>query len=306
MRKFYRCVLAIVLLCSCASVAAYAWTPSYSFYCEVRKDSIPNGTKYIDMLIPIAEKDKYYVSCNYDNSKLFNIPKDSEIVSYNDGGYKSYTFHISDAYSLMQPEVTYNFQISEEDYNAHKELLKPYDDHREIYFDSEKNEQRYVSDGGFIHYNTSVYLESKEYTEFWKVFSKVKPHNLSQTEASVDFNRDFFVKNHNFNYARRSVKCDYEYCRSTYKRVKFAYIDESGHILGVSNAISVYEKNIADPLLQLQLSGLTLTNHFEYSPQAESFRSFLLGSGVLFCGGIIIILVKVINARKKKKSRYPI
>jgi hypothetical protein len=295
MRKFCCCFFALLFLCTCASVPVYAWTPSRSFNCEVRKDNIPNGTKYIDMLIPIAEKDKYYVLCNSDNGKRFNIPKNSEIISYNHGGYRSYTFHVSDAYSLMQPEVTYNFQVSEEDYNAHEVLLKPYDDRRQSYLDGEKNEQKYVWDGGFINYNISLYLGSKEYTDFWKLFSQVKMHNFWQVEASVDFNNE-----------KGSVKCDYEYCRSTYKTVKFAYIDESGHILGVSNAVSVYEKTISNtpPVLQLQLSGLTLTSHFEYSPQYESFRKFLLGIGGLFCGGIIVILVKVINVRKKKKSPY--
>jgi hypothetical protein len=30
-------------------------------------------------------------------------------IYYNDGGYKSYTFHVSDAYSLMQPEASVDF-----------------------------------------------------------------------------------------------------------------------------------------------------------------------------------------------------
>jgi len=305
MRKFCYCFLIIVLFFSCASVTAYAWRPSYSFNCEVKIDKIPNGTKYIDMLMPISENDKYYVSCNSDNCKVFSIPEKSEIVSYNTEGYRSYTFHISDAYSLMQPEVAYRFNISEKDYNTYKELLKPYDDKREFYSDSKTNERKYVWEDGFMHYNILLYLKSQEYTDYMKSFSQVKQQNLYESKATVDFNTNFFINNHNYYSEDRSAKCDYEYCRSTYKKVKFAYIDENGHILGVSNEVSVYEKSFSTPQLQLQLSGLTLTNSFRYSPQYTTFRELLLGIGVLLCGGLVVILVKVINRRNTKRGRNP-
>ena len=125
-RKLFIFTILVLLVSTFPTFTVYASAWEKTFHLTIEKEKIPSGTKFIDMLLPINENDKYYVPYSVDNLNQFNIAKESEIVSYNKDGYRSYTFHISDSNSQMRPEVMYYFNITEDEYNTHKELLSPF------------------------------------------------------------------------------------------------------------------------------------------------------------------------------------
>lgn len=82
---------------------------SYSYLCDIDIGKIPEGAVYIDMLMPLQPGDETYTAYNAGNGEKNKIPSDSEIVQYNEGGYRSYTFHIKSARSRIKP-----FQFEED------------------------------------------------------------------------------------------------------------------------------------------------------------------------------------------------
>ena len=70
---------------------------SYIFYLK----ELPQGTAYVDLLIPFEENDEMYSTLNANNLPA-SFSRDSQIVTYCRGGYRSYTFHYKDAESSME------------------------------------------------------------------------------------------------------------------------------------------------------------------------------------------------------------
>lgn len=293
-RKLFIITILVLLLSTFTTFTVYAWAWEETFRLRIEKEKIPSGTKFIDMLLPINENDKYYVPYNLDNLNEFYIAKESEIVSYNKDGYRSYTFHISDSNSQMRPEVTYYFNITEDEYNTYKELLSPFVSSIET--DAEGN-----FFNGVARCNVPIFLYSDEYNNFWNVISNIKTKDFQEYSPTVDFNNDYIYKYHSYYSKPRNATCDYEYCCSTYKKVKFAYIDGSGNILGVSNVAPIYKRSISTPGLSLSLSGLKLSSDFSYGPPL-GFLMYLFPFFVI-CISIVILIVVISVIREYRKAR---
>ena len=100
MRKMF--FIIIVCLSLVSSVAARS-EPSCSFLCDIDVSEIPQGAIYVDMLFPLEETHERYCEYNQDAGEKNGILQDSEIVRYEKGGFKSYTFHIQGSRSEMKP-----------------------------------------------------------------------------------------------------------------------------------------------------------------------------------------------------------
>ena len=188
--KLFIFTILVLLVSTFPTFTAYAWAPNNSFYLTIEKEKIPSGTKFIDMLLPINENDKYYVPYSVNNLSQFNIAKESEIVTYNKDGYRSYTFHISDSNSQMQPQVLYYFNITEDEYNTHKELLSPF-------ISSIETAANGDFFNGLARCNVPIYLYSDEYNNFWNVISNIKTNDFQEYSPTVNFNDYSYYNNHN-------------------------------------------------------------------------------------------------------------
>lgn len=295
-RKLFIFTILVLLLSIFTTFTVYAWAPNKDFNLTIEKEKVPSGTKYIDMLLPINENDKYYVPYNVDNLKQFNIAKESEIVTYFKDGYRSYTFHISDSYSQMLPEVIYNFHLTMDEYNTHKELLSPFD----TWIDTAANGD-FIN--GLAYYHVPIYLYSDEYNNFWNVFSNIKTNDFQEYSPTVNFNNYSYYNNRNEYIGPRNASCNYEYCCLTYKKVKFAYIDGSGNILGVSNVAPIYKRSISTPGLSLSLSGLKLSSDFSYGPPIWIVIPVLFLFVISVSIGTLIIVISVIRERRKARKK---
>lgn len=96
----------ILLICfSLAfSVTVAAFEPMWDFRVNLDAEKMPEGTVYVELLMPISESDECYVDFNEKNGEKYNISSDSEIARLNSDGFISYTFHVLDAVSEMAPQ----------------------------------------------------------------------------------------------------------------------------------------------------------------------------------------------------------
>ena len=114
MKRLFVAILACVIL----TMSAFARPLSYRFACEVEADKMPQGTVYVDMLIPLSEEDSEYSFFNKENGEKYGIEEDSEIATYNRDGFLSYTFRKKSARAKIKP-----FIIREDLVNPYIEFL---------------------------------------------------------------------------------------------------------------------------------------------------------------------------------------
>lgn len=84
--------------------SVYAYQPPLSLEVNINRNEIPQGTAYMDLLIPIHNNDENFVQqkdnidivFNIFDSSLLDIQSTSEIALYNNG-YYSYLFHFKDS-----------------------------------------------------------------------------------------------------------------------------------------------------------------------------------------------------------------
>ncbi len=93
----------VILACMLLTVPAFARALITSFYCDINVEKMPKETVYIDMLIPLSEKDAEFSAFNDDNGEKYGISKESEISTYNQDGFSSYTFHKEGAKAEIKP-----------------------------------------------------------------------------------------------------------------------------------------------------------------------------------------------------------
>lgn len=277
-KKFFKTFAVAVILIFLFTISASAWMPEKSFYCNIESENIPDGTAYIDLLLPIKEKDECYVEYNAKNGEKFNISKDSEIVKYNQDGYKSYTFHVLDADSKMSLRYVFTFTALDEDYEMYKEYLEffsPYCDKyafgRNYCIDTEYD--------GDIMQNIQIL---KDKTNI----------NIYSSRIYTEYNEGY----------ERETEYDFDYMRIKYKYAKMAYLDADGNILGVSNKVRINQHKRTGVHLDLNLSGLELTEDASTGPPV--YLIFVIPMVLLFffvCGIIIGITIFIIERKKRKK-----
>lgn len=252
----------------------FAQEPNYHFKVWVSREEAPLGTAYVDMLLPISENDECYIDFNESNGEKFGISPESEIVKYNEDGFMSYTFHISDALCQMQP--SYNFSPGE--FRLTEEL---------------KN--KLSSYGRFsirAYWNTQADLDlqnSIEYiTEMYKLVNKeVSYPSYVYFVGLVDDDQKCVGAN---------LEYDYAYIAEKYKTAKFAYLDAEGNVLSVTESTTIWKRNLYN--LYVHLSGESATTEFD-----DGMPMWLLPFLVLFFPSLIIVVWVVEKIQKKRSEK---
>ncbi len=104
MKKKFSAFMIFVCIFLLFSVTVAAFETMWDFRVDLDAEKMPNGTVYVELLLPISESDECYVVFNEANGEKYNISADSEIAKLNSDGFVSYTFHVSDAVSEMAPQ----------------------------------------------------------------------------------------------------------------------------------------------------------------------------------------------------------
>lgn len=286
MKKFARlfvCICAIGLIFSSLSVSA--WMPDDWFYVSIDEQSIPEDTAYIDFLMPIPTEDEAYVDFNEANGELYGISQDSEIVTYCEDGFVSYTFHVSDAYSILEPYYIAELVLVNELYNENKDLFEELD-------------SQYDEFGERLTVTVKLGSDTEE-----------KLRNIAESlQIKVDFYHDSTLTteyNHHFDingvYVSRNEKFDYEYCKENFKFAKMAYLDRDGKIIAVSNKVRVDPFKIGAVQLHLELSGESFTSDPTTGPPIFLFFIahiiFVLAAAVIL---IWLVIRRLVHCSRKK------
>ena len=266
--RLFVCICAIGLIFSSLSVSA--WMPDRWFYVSIDEQSIPENTAYIDFLMPIPTEDEAYVDFNEANGELYGISQDSEIATYCEDGFVSYTFHISDAYSILEPYYVTTFTLANELYNENKDLFEgldfQYDDWTED-----------------AHITVKLGSDTEE-----------RLRNIAETlQIEVDFYHDStLTTEYNINgvYVSRNEKFDYEYCKENFKFAKMAYLDHDGKIIAVSNKVRVNPFKIGAVQHNFELSGESFTSDPTTGPPIYLLPLFII-IPILFFGGLLFLLI---------------
>lgn len=279
--KRFLIVLFMILFLFSTCFTAGAWTPDYKFNCTISPQGIPDGTVYIDLLLPISEKDECYTEFNEENGKQYSISSDSEIAKYNQDGYMSYTFHVSDAYSEMAPFYIYSFTLEADIYNRYHEKLGVLEKYRST--DLEGRSSYYIKtiDGSPLQQELDRIAETDAF-KYWNTYYK--------EEKYTEYNPDFIDGE------IRKSEYDFNYCCKKYSRAKMAYLNEKGDIIAVSSKarIKPYKR------LNLSLSGEAFTSDIQSGPPI--FLLIIFEIAVLITA-LIILIIFIIRTLIKRHQR---
>lgn len=265
--------LLISLIFSCLTVSA--WEGDSKFQVSVDNTTIPDGTAYIDLLMPISSGDGGYISYNESNGEKYEISKDSEIVNYCDDGYMSYTFHIADADSDIQPHYTVEFTIADTTYEQNKELLKEFD--RECY-----------ELHGEYHYEIAVTIGNEKEQRVNDIKNKLNIE-AKNCNLRVEFNES----------VGRESEYDFDYCRQKYKYAKMAYLDKDGNVLLVSEKAKIKSFANQTAKLQLKLSGKEFASDIS---TGSGFSGVILVIYMFVLPFVILMIIVVVVSNKKVKK----
>ncbi len=100
MRKI---LFAIIICLSLILFASARSEPSYSFLCDINISEIPEEAIYVDMLFPLEKTHARYCEYNEAAGEKNGISHNSDLVGYENGGFRSYTFHIQGSHSEIEP-----------------------------------------------------------------------------------------------------------------------------------------------------------------------------------------------------------
>lgn len=299
MKKIICFITAVFWLVSIFSFSTFAYIPQEWFTCDINDINIPEGTKYIDMLLPVETNDEAYTEFNSKNGEKYGIDEKSEIVRYCEDDYRSYTFHIKGAVSDLKPQLSYHFYLEEKEYKKCSELIKLLEPN-----DFEKDEwDCYSIDGHF-------YLEDDKKPIFEKINNvlKIKGDQETfyttyesyyyETEETVADDGSVIVAE-TYDYSENIY--DYAYCCETFKKAKMAYLDVDGNVLTVSNSVDIYEYTWSDIRVDLTLDGTKLTSVVESGPPYWIMAAFVYSPFVIVPIILILIVVNVCFASAKNK-----
>ena len=138
MRRFFSLLLCCIIFCLLFSPRAYAWGKNWAAVFSITAYDSPLGAKYIDLLVPMEESDSEYCVFNEKNGAAFGITPESEIVSLDLDGYRSYTFHNVNAGSDIKPPTLSFFQSEDpsvQDWGRYYDCCRTYRSARLAYLD---------------------------------------------------------------------------------------------------------------------------------------------------------------------------
>lgn len=184
-----------------------------------------------------------------------------------------------DADSKMCPYYHYTFTLWEKEYKQYKDLLADF----EIYCNTTKENYRY--------YDVNISPESD-------INQKIKDLQ-AKTDIEVHTNSHHIEFNAGY---ERETEFGFDYMRIKYKFAKMAYLDADGNIIGVSNKVKINQHKRTGVNLNLELSGLELTENASTGPPV--YLIFVIPMVLLFffvCGIIIGITIFITERKKRKK-----
>lgn len=278
--KLFKSMVVALLVClvfSCLPVCA--WAPDSAFSISIDSKNIPEGTAYVDLLMPIPSNNEGYVSYNQINGEKYGISENSEIVNYSEDGYRSYTFHIVDADSDMRLSYGADIYVEKTFYKQYKELL-----------DSFNSKPTSIGDEEY-YFSGHVYCGSTKEQILTKI-EKTVPADIKKHSLCVSFNNQ--TNDYNFGY-----------CRRNFKYAKMAYLDCEGNIISVSNAVNIGTKPNKQVQLYLNLSGQQFSMDVSTGPNmllAMAIIALTLVSPFIIIMVIVIIVANIKVKRARKNS----
>lgn len=298
MKKILKFSVMILSFVYAFSFAALAYAPQSSFSCEINEKNIPEGTKYVDMLLPVDTDDEAYIKFNSKNGEKYGINENSEIVRYCEDGYRSYTFHVKDSGSQLSPKLNYHYYLQENDYEKCSGIIN------KLQPDScYKDEYGYYSVTGefYLENNKKILLEeidlnlksqdneNKFYTEYCKFESEINEiHDADGKTTTVE------------TIVYEDLTYDFEYCCENFQKAKMAYVDAKGNILAVSNGADIYKIVLGSLEVKLSLDGPDFKS--ELSSGGPSFWILgVFGFGVIFLIGIGVPLMIIFLLMRKSR-----
>ncbi len=101
------CAMLLVMVCLLAvlPMSASANSPGVSPWYEIKLSNLPEGTVWVDMLVKLPETDEKYVSLVEKNLPK-GLPEDSQIITFAEEDYRSYTLHYKDALSVTKVGIS--------------------------------------------------------------------------------------------------------------------------------------------------------------------------------------------------------
>ena len=99
-QKLTALFLALALLLCLITVTAFANGPAIAPFFYIKLQNLPEGTVYVDLLIPLEKNDAMYTPLEQKNLPEGFSP-DAPIVAFHEDGYCSYTFHCEGASSAI-------------------------------------------------------------------------------------------------------------------------------------------------------------------------------------------------------------
>lgn len=107
LKKLFFIVVIVNILASSFVLPVFANAPMPADHLTVVLSNLPDDAVYVDLLVKINQDDPNFVdfqSNNYSDS----VSKSSEIVSYSEGGFYSFTFHYKNSKSNIKIESYYD------------------------------------------------------------------------------------------------------------------------------------------------------------------------------------------------------
>lgn len=107
LKKLFFIVVIVTILASSFVLPVFANAPMPADHLTVVLSNLPDDAVYVDLLVKINQDDPNFVdfqSNNYSDS----VSKSSEIVSYSDGSFYSFTFHYKNSKSNIKIEHYYD------------------------------------------------------------------------------------------------------------------------------------------------------------------------------------------------------
>ena len=101
MRKTVCTILVLFLLLCICPITVSANSPELAPIFLFDFENLPEGTKYVDLLVELPDSNTNFVPVVYENLPD-GFSEDAPIVSYYADGFRSYTFHYADAKSMIK------------------------------------------------------------------------------------------------------------------------------------------------------------------------------------------------------------
>lgn len=100
-KRFVAAAVSFIFILVLLPVTVSANSPPPSFWYSVQLENLPEGTVYVDMLIPLETSDPFYSELE-ENNLPAAFSKSAEIAVYCEDGFRSYTLHYVGARSVMR------------------------------------------------------------------------------------------------------------------------------------------------------------------------------------------------------------